>query len=594
LEWVRTVPSRKLLLLLDEGDPFLDSDAANDFAETRKLKALMDDSGRAIKVVFAGLHNVQRSTTQPNHPLAHLGSAVAIGDFSATKEWMEAYSLIAAPLTALGYTFESVDLPSRVLTACNFYPGLIQQFGHRLLELLRQRPRNDWPCVVTADDIDAVANDEGLRQFMLERFKLTLQLDPRYHYLAYLFALSFHENPKVAEHGMEIDELRMFAIKEKPDRFSGMNREGFATLIDEMKGLGIFQVDATKGRVFLRNTNVLLFLGSRSQILEAVIEDIEAVRYDYQTETCRGRVPHLTANRRRWLTRVQENQLLTPDRNRLTYLSALPMAQSCSLEDSLRGATTRMHNASWSPLLKVDSADLLESRLKTLADKEAQKGLNVVLVQLRHWDAIKAIHDMLLEFVDRRREVRFFSVVVEVPAAIALSRAMSSFLETLHAGDVRHLTARRWEPEFIGAWLQESEAIPTSQQLKEVVSLTDGWPSILHQLVEVHRHTRDWATTISQMSTRIDQMIAATDDFARNALGLSGKDAEFLALLATASDKGSVSFSTEDFDVAADLSGVPAKLAGHMLGQAVRHELVTQRDARFICTPLLSRFLGKT
>ncbi len=73
-EWLDDRDTRRLLLLLDEADHFLLVDAENDFRVSARLKGLMDETDRRFKVVFAGLHNVLRTTRHANHPLAHLVS----------------------------------------------------------------------------------------------------------------------------------------------------------------------------------------------------------------------------------------------------------------------------------------------------------------------------------------------------------------------------------------------------------------------------------------------------------------------------------------------------------------------------------------
>ena len=72
-------PSRRILVLLDEADNFLTADRNQDFVNTSRLKALMDDTERRFKVVFAGLHNVRRLSGLPHQPFAHLGTAVIVG-----------------------------------------------------------------------------------------------------------------------------------------------------------------------------------------------------------------------------------------------------------------------------------------------------------------------------------------------------------------------------------------------------------------------------------------------------------------------------------------------------------------------------------
>jgi hypothetical protein len=68
--WVAADNDRRILLLLDESDRFLDYDGREEegpegrrgFVRAARLKGLMDRTNRRFKVIFAGLHNVQRTT----------------------------------------------------------------------------------------------------------------------------------------------------------------------------------------------------------------------------------------------------------------------------------------------------------------------------------------------------------------------------------------------------------------------------------------------------------------------------------------------------------------------------------------------------
>src|SRR5262249_34076045 len=77
--WLDEDVRRRILLLLDEADAFLASDARDDFRRSDTLKGLMERTERRFKVVFAGLHNVLRTTRNANHPLAHYGTPLCIG-----------------------------------------------------------------------------------------------------------------------------------------------------------------------------------------------------------------------------------------------------------------------------------------------------------------------------------------------------------------------------------------------------------------------------------------------------------------------------------------------------------------------------------
>ena len=67
------------------------------------FKDLMEGTGRAVKVVFAGLHQTARFERLSNHPLAHLGKPVCVGPL--TPQY--AYDLLTVPLRALGYRFRT-------------------------------------------------------------------------------------------------------------------------------------------------------------------------------------------------------------------------------------------------------------------------------------------------------------------------------------------------------------------------------------------------------------------------------------------------------------------------------------------------------
>ena len=175
-----------MLLLLDESDFFLDADAKEGkFTHVAAFRELMEQTERAVKVVFAGLHQTARFERLANHPLAHFGNPVCVGPLTP----QHAYDLLTDPLHALGYRFEDNNVAARVLALANNQPSLIQLFGAKLLtHLHRQGTPATPPQVVTAADIEAVWSDESLRESFRKRFDWTLNLDPRYKIIAYTVA----------------------------------------------------------------------------------------------------------------------------------------------------------------------------------------------------------------------------------------------------------------------------------------------------------------------------------------------------------------------------------------------------------------------
>ena len=134
--WIKDRPNRRVLLLLDESDDFLEEDAKENFPDVLKLKGLMDRTRRKFKLIFAGLHNVQRFSAIPNQPLAHLGKPISIGPLTTDA----AQDLILKPLRTLGYRFDDLSFVATILFNMNSYPNLIQLFCNELLKYLRKQP----------------------------------------------------------------------------------------------------------------------------------------------------------------------------------------------------------------------------------------------------------------------------------------------------------------------------------------------------------------------------------------------------------------------------------------------------------------------
>src|SRR5690606_29267321 len=113
--------NRRVLLLCDEADNFLDADAGEQkFREILRLRDLMNQTSRRFKVVFAGLHDVQRFQSIPNQPLAHFGTPLCVGPLDPRS----ARQLIVEPLEALGYRFREPTAALRILSYTNYHPGL--------------------------------------------------------------------------------------------------------------------------------------------------------------------------------------------------------------------------------------------------------------------------------------------------------------------------------------------------------------------------------------------------------------------------------------------------------------------------------------
>lgn len=266
LAWLRKDDRRRLLILLDEADRFLDADAENGFSTTAQIKGLMEDSDRRCKVVFAGLHTVQRFVGLPNEPLTNIANPMSIGPM----EPKAAFDLVTRPLEALGYRFVNADVANRILAYCNFYPSLIQLFADALVTRMLESPLtlSAPPQIITAEDIEAVYSSAELSDAFRHRLNLTLGLDEHYQAIAYTVALMALTGK--VDTPIPVGQLRERCREFWSAGFGSMAADQFRHLCDELVGLGVLARVAIDGspNYRLRSPNVLRMLGTEEMVLD--------------------------------------------------------------------------------------------------------------------------------------------------------------------------------------------------------------------------------------------------------------------------------------------------------------------------------------
>ena len=266
LAWLRKDERRRLLILLDEADRFLDADAENGFSTTAQIKGLMEDSDRRCKVVLAGLHTVQRFVGLPNEPLTNIANPMSIGPM----EPQAAFDLVTRPLEALGYRFADADVANRILAYCNFYPSLIQLFADALVTRLLESPlaASAPPQVVNADDIEAVYSSAELSDAFRHRLNLTLGLDEHYQAITYTVALMALTGK--VDHPIQVGPLRERCREYWVAGFGSMAADQFRHLCDELVGLGVLARVGADGvpSYRLRSPNVLRMLGTEDMVMD--------------------------------------------------------------------------------------------------------------------------------------------------------------------------------------------------------------------------------------------------------------------------------------------------------------------------------------
>lgn len=388
VKWIDQDNSRRIVLLLDEADDFLNADSKEGWPRVGRLKTMMERAGRRFKVVFAGLHNVQRTSHDVNTPLAHLGTPICVGPFLSDAEMRDAMDMVTLPFRAMGYRFESLDLVGRILAQSNYYPSLIQISCQELLRRLSGPdnpaldPARTPPYPIRLVDIENAYAEPGLRNQIYDRFRWTLELDNRYRVIALCLALETLDDPPAAARGFTLPEIRAWALREWPRGFEDSpSNDSFRTLLDEMCELGVLR-SVAGGRYTMRSPNVISLLGTQEHILETLYDATkESPRIEYEAKTFRRVYDQHTKWRRSPLTAAQESLLGAPSANGLFVLFGTEAAGLGEVRPFLEVLATNVEAEALSVAVIADLHDLttLQGRLDRVMG-EREEGLTLVMI----------------------------------------------------------------------------------------------------------------------------------------------------------------------------------------------------------------------
>ena len=494
VEWLEADPQRRILLLLDEADAFLEQDsvatARHSFPVVSGLKGLMDDTNRRFKVVFAGLHNVQRAARDPNTPVAHLGTPVNIGPLLNEGQWKQARALVEKPLGDLGFRFAAPNLSLRILSHANFYPSLIQIFCKHLIQSFHDRAavefRDSPPYRITMDDIDRVYQTEGLQKEIRDRFEWTLKLDPRYRLIALLIALRAIEAREGGEpvEGASVQSIRKEGLDLWREGFAqGASFEQFRITLDEMVGLGVLR-RVSEGRYALRSANVLNLLGSRSRIEEMLFDVAESPPPPVYEPAAFRRTLQDGFWVRSPLTAEQEGSLLERS-NGVAVITGSPLAGIDQAPDAVRHISDGDVQVEFN-----DSADSLGEFQQWLRDIDAarrqrREGVTLAVVTRgRPWNAAWVQHALGLVRGKRSATVRFLRVIFMAGPR----RAWCCGLTPAQTEQTAMISLRPWSETFIERWLEDNELNRDNDSGRKVREVTGGWGRFVQELGQQSKH----------------------------------------------------------------------------------------------------------
>ncbi|MFF7701891.1 hypothetical protein [Streptomyces lydicus] len=521
--WLDTDTDRRLLILLDECDRFFESDVP-ECTETRRLRGLGDASRGRVKVVFAGLHSVQRFTRLArNGPFSHLAQTPTVVGPLAPQF---AADLIVHPMRALGFEFDNADLVNRVLGFCSYQPFLLQIFGSRMVQVMQEKRARlaleaHPPYAIEADDVDAVEQDATLRSDITAAFKDTLALDDRYNVVANVLA------QHARDHGLET-RLSDHQLREEcggwwPQGFEQLDSEGFRAYLQEMVGLGVLAPNHDGRGWHLRGPNALRMIGTAQEIEARLLSAERECRLE-EAVVLESR-PELFGNRAAPLTVNQIDYVLGEGGNQVRVILGTPATGIADVERTLRDATGR--GANWT-VPAIGSANVFRRALT-----DGRGGERRLLISDLSGGSAKACRESLAqarELVPEKHEATRSVVLISDFGQVDF---WDSLLESPEA-DMADMVVplRRHDARSLRDWALARGLFETDQRLHRLAALSGGWPLLLKKVVELHAGHHDQDRALRELDAWLAEKDGA-EEFVE-AAGLSEDTDQRAACLAIA------------------------------------------------------------
>ncbi|MEP6514752.1 sigma-70 family RNA polymerase sigma factor [Microcoleus vaginatus] len=552
--WLELDKQRRFLLLLDEADNFLEADGKEDFLRCDELRKLMMETDRRFKVVFAGLHNVLRTTRQANHPLAHFGRPICIGPLLNNGEMRAATALVERPLASLGYRFESLDLIPRILWQTNYYPSLIQLYCEQLLKHITNPdvptfdPKISPPYVITSRHVEEAYQSQDLRKNIRDRFKLTLGLDKRYEVIAYSIADGSQQNETGMEDGFSVSWIREQVLYWWSEGFAGRSSEDeILALLEEMVGLGVLR-ETDAGYFTLRSSNLALLMGTQPEIEAELLRPREAPP-EYEPATFRSPLAKNKADSRRSpLTVQQESELL----RREYGVSIIFGCQAAGIDDLrvFMEAAFSKKDCKIHYLENLSERSDFSQRLTEISNRRKKDTTTLVVVSpttpwSKDWvdEAIKKIKRLKKE--DSFIQLAFVADPQKVWQLVNYSsRGFDYFKE------VRFFSLKPWHDAALRHWLEDAKLPSGLEVRKKITEVTGNWSNLLQKFYQFSQsNPHRWQDSLAELKNQFnnsDQLI--------NSMGFDGCEHQRKLVMRTLGQWGEAAAVEELVEVLDDVS----------------------------------------
>ncbi|MEV5417525.1 hypothetical protein ACIQUO_04010 [Streptomyces albogriseolus] len=474
-QWIEAEPGRRVLLLADEADAFLTADAQavytgggqSTFRTVKRLQRLMETTSRSFKVVFAGLHQVQRFNHLTNVVTAHGGPGILVGPLKPQA----AVGLVEEPLAAVGLTFETPDLVWHILGVTNYQANLVQIFCDHLVAYMQQRamPADGRHAPITWDDVQAVANLERVRELIAERLRYTINLEDRYRVLTLLVALRSLEHGYT--HASRPSELLEAAHEIWEEGFPLNSERQLTIFLDEMVGLGLLiRVPGEERAYAMRSPNVVNMLGTRNE-LQSELNDTEFdLPYDYNPRAARRSIGTSSGVQRMSpLTEGQFGDMLSHP----TRTTLVPCSRALGDDHVERGL--RLYGGGYG--LDVISVGPGDNLTEAITANSRRKGSRILFVDLRgrNADQVGEAAERLVKHTGgTAHDADATPGAPRRYAVVLCSPDTTVEAEKTGAGLV---LPQRWTVDSVRAWPESPFGSP--QERRGLIESTGGWPGLV-------------------------------------------------------------------------------------------------------------------
>ena len=593
---LKNSPGRRVLVMFDEADDLLDADAQDGFRVIVALRELMTETGRRFKLVFAGLHNVQRFQGIPNQPLAHFGAPLCVGPLEPDA----AQKLVRQPLQALGYQFSDNAAMLRILSYTNYHPGLIQLYCSELLKRFHARVESSSPpFAIEQTDVEAVYRAPANRKNISDRFDWTLALDTRYQAIAWSMIFDQMETRDSYARSYSPSEILAMVRYCWPQGFDRTLDEELRGLLDEMCGLGVL-VRNEDGHYRLRSPNLVRLMGTDTEILRR----LDALREKQPPEPFEANHHHAWLDEKGHtyspLTYAQETRL-NPQHSGVGLIFASAASGLTVLPNAIRRFAAQESLGSYGRFATVPpwikAGERLPSWLESEIQAAGQCEYIVILGQ-----PVGATAEELVNLVESaqsfcekhgaRRKVLRIVFLLDPPATFTWLRQDPGRRTALEERLDAAITPRRWNITGLRPRMMKLDKMATDEICQCVLQVTGGWAHLLDRLLERAGKNIDVRPAVEQMERELLDLGQPLAVQFRETLGIQGNEIARRTLEFIAQEKQ----VTAEFVTPVMLGGQPDLSTGECsqaLEYLLRMGLVDQQGDVLTVEPVAKRVLFK-